>query len=134
MNLPSFPVHDPPVAYLGAASELAFAASQTQWVRSLEQSDAFWEEQAKAKLSWFSPFSRVSGGGFANGDVHWFAEGKLNACYNCVDRHLPHRADQVLHDTTSTHDLTRRNRLRFSGRATSPARSARSRTASCRRK
>jgi acyl-coenzyme A synthetase/AMP-(fatty) acid ligase len=27
--------------------------------------------------------------------MNWFTEGKLNACYNCVDRHLPHRADQT---------------------------------------
>ena len=29
------------------------------------------------------------------GDLNWFAEGKLNACYNCVDKHLPHKADQT---------------------------------------
>lgn len=35
------------------------------------------------------------GGGFEHGDVNWFAEGKLNVCYNCIDKHLPTRADQV---------------------------------------
>lgn len=46
-------------------------------------------------LSWFSPFARVSGGDLVDGDVHWFDEGKLNACYNCVDRHLPQREHQA---------------------------------------
>ena len=34
------------------------------------------------------------GGGFADGDVNWFAEGKLNVCYNCLDKHLLTRGDQ----------------------------------------
>lgn len=32
---------------------------------------------------------------FNVGDLHWFTEGKLNACYNCVDKHLPAKADQT---------------------------------------
>ena len=32
---------------------------------------------------------------FNAGDLHWFTEGKLNACYNCVDKHLPDKADQT---------------------------------------
>lgn len=46
-------------------------------------------------LSWFSPFNRVLEGSFEDGDVRWFANGKINACYNCIDRHLPQRADQT---------------------------------------
>ena len=29
------------------------------------------------------------------GEIKWFEDGKLNACYNCVDRHLEKRGDQV---------------------------------------
>ena len=46
-------------------------------------------------MSWISPFTKVSSGDFDNGDIAWFLDGKLNACYNCVDKHLPHRADQT---------------------------------------
>lgn len=34
-------------------------------------------------------------GGFAEGDMAWFTEGKLNVCYNCIDKHLPSRANQT---------------------------------------
>ena len=62
--------------------------------RSL-QDDEFWGDCGRRLLTWFSPFVRVSGGDLLHGDVRWFTEGKLNACFNCVDRHLPQRADQV---------------------------------------
>ncbi|MDF1623778.1 MAG: AMP-binding protein, partial [Pseudohongiella nitratireducens] len=41
------------------------------------------------------PWDTVVSGDFSKADVKWFAGGKLNVCYNCVDRHLPTRADQV---------------------------------------
>jgi acetyl-CoA synthetase len=62
---------------------------------SLENPD-FWAEQAMEYLSWFSPFTEVSAGGFEHGDMQWFLNGKTNACYNCIDKHLEAgKADQV---------------------------------------
>lgn len=63
--------------------------------QSIEDPDAFWGEQGK-RLDWFKPFSKVKNTDF-NGDVSikWYEDGVLNACYNCVDRHLPARADQT---------------------------------------
>ena len=46
-------------------------------------------------MTWSTPFTKVSSGDFDHGDIAWFAGGKLNACYNCVDKHLPHRAEQT---------------------------------------
>lgn len=46
-------------------------------------------------LHWDVPFQTVQNGSFEHGDVSWFLEGKLNASYNCVDRHAiedPNRA------------------------------------------
>uniref|UniRef100_A0A7S0D9Y5 Acetyl-coenzyme A synthetase n=1 Tax=Amorphochlora amoebiformis TaxID=1561963 RepID=A0A7S0D9Y5_9EUKA len=63
--------------------------------RSLNDSDNFWAEMAKKQLSWYAPFTRVQQGGFKSGNVAWYLEGKLNACYNCVDRHLEKRGSQV---------------------------------------
>eukprot|EP00611_Tribonema_gayanum_P013456 TRINITY_DN2439_c0_g3_i6.p1 TRINITY_DN2439_c0_g3~~TRINITY_DN2439_c0_g3_i6.p1 ORF type:complete len:714 (-),score=226.03 TRINITY_DN2439_c0_g3_i6:394-2535(-) len=63
--------------------------------RSITDSDRFWSEQAKSLLHWSRPFERVCQGNFADGDVAWFTGGTLNAAYNCVDRHLPHRAHQT---------------------------------------
>jgi acetyl-CoA synthetase len=59
---------------------------------SITNPNLFWFQQASERLSWFSfPFdetSKVCQGGFANGDVTWFANAKLNICYNAVDRHV----------------------------------------------
>ncbi|MBU1312228.1 MAG: acetate--CoA ligase [Gammaproteobacteria bacterium] len=74
--------------------------TNTQYMQMYQQSvtepDTFWAEHGK-RLHWFSPFSQVKSTSFAAGDVSikWFADGILNASYNCLDRHLPERADQV---------------------------------------
>lgn len=62
---------------------------------SIENSDEFWAQQAKEFITWFSPWKTVQSGSFANLDLRWFVEGKLNASYNCVDRHLKQRKNQI---------------------------------------
>ena len=64
--------------------------------RSLEDPEGFWAEQAQI-LDWIQPFTEVRDVSFARDDVHirWFADGVLNACANCLDRHLPERAEQT---------------------------------------
>ena len=71
------------------------ARYQEMYERSVRDRDGFWSEQATAFLDWSSPFSEVCSHDFVNGHVRWFDGGTLNACTNCVDRHLPERADQV---------------------------------------
>jgi len=58
--------------------------------------DAFWRDQAQ-RLDWTTPFTQVKDTAFTADDfrIRWFADGALNACVNCVDRHLPERGDQV---------------------------------------
>jgi acetyl-CoA synthetase len=55
--------------------------------QSIEQPDQFWGKMARDLLSWERDFQTVSSGSLENGDVAWFTEGRLNASYNCVDRH-----------------------------------------------
>ena len=64
--------------------------------RSLADPDAFWREQAK-HIDWMKPFYKVKNASFApeNVSIKWFEDGTLNAAYNCIDRHLPKRANQV---------------------------------------
>ena len=64
--------------------------------QSVSDPDAFWGEQA-GRLDWMQPFSKVRDVSFAKDDVHirWFYDGTLNVCYNCVDRHLADKADDV---------------------------------------
>ncbi len=62
---------------------------------SINDPDNFWRDMAVDFLDWQKPFDSVSRSNLERGEVSWFAGGKLNACYNCVDRHLATRADQV---------------------------------------
>jgi acetyl-CoA synthetase len=62
---------------------------------SLADPDGFWRRLAQETLTWFHPFSQTSDCDFDWGQVAWFLNGRLNACYNCVDRHVPTRGDQV---------------------------------------
>src|SRR3546814_5843606 len=64
--------------------------------RSIEDPEGFWAEHGK-RLDWFKPYTKVKDVSFGPGDVHvkWFHDGTLNAAYNCLDRHLETRGDDV---------------------------------------
>ncbi|NNE05743.1 MAG: acetate--CoA ligase [Xanthomonadales bacterium] len=82
-----------------AAAERA-RVSQAQYEElyrmSISDNEGFWATQAR-RISWIKPFSRVKDVSWDREDLHirWFEDGSLNACYNCVDRHLETRADQA---------------------------------------
>jgi len=61
---------------------------------SLDDPEGFWGEQAKA-ISWFHPWTHVLDADYEEVDFAWFSGGRLNACYNCVDRHLADKAEQT---------------------------------------
>ena len=68
---------------------------QQMYDRSIADPEGFWGEQGK-RLHWSKPYTQIKDVSYT-GDVHirWFQDGELNACYNCVDRHLDTRADQT---------------------------------------
>lgn len=63
--------------------------------QSVEQPDQFWAEQAKKFLHWFSPWDEVQRCDIKTGAAQWFKGGTLNVSYNCIDRHLQDRGEQV---------------------------------------
>jgi acetyl-CoA synthetase len=63
--------------------------------RSVEQSDAFWAEQAGRFLTWTRPWDRVQDWNFTDAKIRWFDGGRLNVSANCLDRHLATRGSQV---------------------------------------
>ncbi len=63
--------------------------------RSIEAPEAFWAEQANSFLSWRKPFDSVCQFDFSQGEARWFDGGQLNITENCIDRHLPARAQDV---------------------------------------
>jgi acetyl-CoA synthetase len=66
------------------------------YARSVDDNEGFWEDQAQ-RLDWIKPFTKVKDVSFAKDDLHirWYEDGTLNACYNCVDRHLETKGDDV---------------------------------------
>ena len=54
---------------------------------SIKQPEAFWAEQAE-RISWFKKWNNVWDWNFNSANVKWFEGAKLNACYNCIDRHV----------------------------------------------
>jgi acetyl-CoA synthetase len=67
----------------------------SMYQRSIEDPAAFWAEQADAFLSWDQRWDTVLDWDFHKGHIRWFEGARLNACYNCVDRHLETRGDQT---------------------------------------
>ena len=61
---------------------------------SIAEPDKFWGKMARDLLSWERDFQTVHTGSLAGGDNAWFLEGKLNASYNCVDRHAIKNPDK----------------------------------------
>ena len=70
---------------------------QEMYRQSVDDPHGFWSEQAENYLSWFKPWNKVSDWDFSGDDLHirWFEGGELNVSYNCLDRHLQTRGDQV---------------------------------------
>jgi acetyl-CoA synthetase len=64
--------------------------------RSISDNEGFWAEQAE-RIDWIKKFSKVKDVSWAKEDLHirWYYDGTLNACYNCVDRHLETKGDDV---------------------------------------
>ena len=91
------------------------ARYQEMYRRSISDPDGFWGEHGK-RIDWSKPYTKVRNASF---DPHkvaikWFEDGETNVAYNCVDRHLPERANQTaiiwegdLPDEVQTHHLRR---------------------------
>ena len=68
---------------------------EQMYLRSIEEPDAFWAEQAEQFISWFAKWDRVQNCDFETAKIAWFEGAELNVCYNCVDRHLEKRGNQL---------------------------------------
>mmetsp|Transcript_28885 Transcript_28885/g.66090 ORF Transcript_28885/g.66090 Transcript_28885/m.66090 type:complete len:655 (-) Transcript_28885:404-2368(-) len=72
----------------GTITVSSFDAYKSKHAASIANTSDYWDLMAKSSLDWFSPYHTVQCGSFLDGSVGWFLGGKLNACYNCVDRHV----------------------------------------------
>ncbi len=69
---------------------------ESRYAFSIQNSEAFWRDVAQ-RLDWESPFTQVSDVSYNKEDfrIRWFADGELNVCYNCVDRHAKQTPDKI---------------------------------------
>ncbi|MEZ5559659.1 MAG: acetate--CoA ligase [Pseudomonadales bacterium] len=68
---------------------------QAMYQRSVDDPDGFWAEQADIFIDWYQKWDTVHRENMRSGEVSWFEGAKLNISYNCIDRHLPARANQT---------------------------------------
>jgi len=61
---------------------------EAMYKRSIEDPDGFWAEMAEQNLTWYKKWNKVLDYDFHKPYIKWFEGGKLNASYNCLDRHL----------------------------------------------
>ena len=81
-----------------ATQQRAFIDSERyaqMYDESINQPESFWPAQANEFLSWSRPWHTLTESDLQQGQTAWFIGGQLNACYNCLDRHLEARGDQV---------------------------------------
>lgn len=72
----------------------SFQEYQDQYKKSVENPELFWAEIAE-EFIWRKKWDKVLSWDFNKPEVKWFIGGKLNITENCIDRHLPKRADQT---------------------------------------
>ena len=82
-------------ANIAARAYLDDPQYQAMYARSVEDPEGFWAEQAEKFVTWGRRWDRVLDWDYHRGHIRWFEGGKLNASYNCLDRHLKERGDQV---------------------------------------
>jgi acetyl-CoA synthetase len=67
---------------------------QEMYRRSIEDPQGFWKEQSQI-IDWFHPPRGIMDVDMDEVDFSWYAGGRLNACYNCVDRHLATQGEKT---------------------------------------
>jgi acetyl-CoA synthetase len=77
-------VFPPPAEFAAQAHVKSLEQYDALYTRSIQDPEGFWAEIA-SELHWFSPWSRVLD--WQPPLARWFVDGKINLCYNCVDRH-----------------------------------------------
>ncbi len=79
-------IFEPLEDFVNTAHINSFEAYKNLYKSSIDDNENFWSEQAKTNIEWFEPFTKTLEWELPN--AKWFTGGKLNACYNCVDKHL----------------------------------------------
>ena len=82
------PVYNPPAAFAGEAHVKSLDEYRALYDRSVSDPEGFWAAQAEERITWFEKWHTVRDYDFHKAQVAWYQGAKLNASYNCVDRHV----------------------------------------------
>ena len=82
----------PVTANISERSHLDSNRFDSMYRKSIDNPEEFWAEQAGENLYWHKPWQSVIKGQFSDAQSQWFAGAKLNASFNCIDRHLARKA------------------------------------------
>ena len=87
----------PPSAEMAKNAHVDAETYETMYSASVSDPESFWADQARERLDWITPFTKVKNTDFTLGQVSikWFEDGELNVAANCIDRHLATRGDQT---------------------------------------
>ncbi|MEC8666200.1 MAG: acetate--CoA ligase [Pseudomonadota bacterium] len=87
----------PPSADMVSNAHVDAAKYAEMYKASVSDPDTFWGDEARKRLDWTKPFTKVKNTDFTLGQVSikWFEDGELNVAANCIDRHLATRGDQT---------------------------------------
>jgi len=73
-------------------TEKAYIKSREEYEKlyaeSVKDPEGFWAKIGDEYITWFKKWDKVNEENYKEGDIKWYLGGKLNACYNCLDRHL----------------------------------------------
>ena len=79
-----------------SANTLMDESQYEQWYQeSIEHPEKFWAARAKEFVHWSKPWTKVLDCDFPKGKISWFEGAELNVSYNCIDKHLSQRGDQI---------------------------------------
>jgi acetyl-CoA synthetase len=93
MAVPSDKVFPPKPHIVDRAHINSMEEYQRLYRLSLDDPETFWAKQAE-RLTWFHRWNEVYDHDYEHVDFGWYLGGRLNACFNCVDRHIATRGDQ----------------------------------------
>ncbi len=89
------PEYFPIPADLAKTAKITKAKYDAMYKESVENPVKFWGEHGK-RLDWIKPYTQVKDVDYKdNARIRWYYDGVLNVAHNCIDRHLPKRANQV---------------------------------------
>ncbi len=82
--------------HISADAHITAAKYKELYERSMQDPEGFWADVAREFITWFQPWDRVLEWDFETARIRWFRGAKVNASYNCLDRHVEQgRGDRV---------------------------------------